>query len=317
MGSAPGMVYDYNYIIKALTDKLIRNLWNDENLRRFAQRFLRRSTSHRMKPIVGIGLGESQDAKQVLHFLSTVDPEHLLMQEILSAEGLDDVRFEVTNTGPIVAAGKVDVGKKAQGGDLIQRRDGPAGTFGCLVDDASGSCILTCHHVLASIDEQRAKREIMWSGHRIGITHTMEPIVPGPNGNNEIDAALCKPDDLNTVARGLRRLGPIVGSVRNPPFGLKVKKEGAASGITEGAIRLKSLSAAVAFDGGHEAIFINQVGIIGSTSDRFAMQGDSGSVIVNDSNSAVGLLSAVSSGIDLAYASPIETVFAKLVVRLS
>ena len=310
--------FDYEYIINALTQKLIRDLWWDDSLEKFSRKFLRRSIAKGTKPIVGIGLGESSENKQVLHFLSTLDPEDLHMQDILSAEGWDELQFEITKTGPILAAGKVAPTERAQGGDSIQREDGATGTFGCLVDDNSGSVILTCLHVLATLDDQRKKREILWSGHRIGVSHTFEPIVLGPDGNNEVDAGLCKPDDQKIVTTGLRRLGRISGSLRNPPFGLRVKKAGAASGITEGAIWLKNLSAAVAFEGGHQAIFLNQLGIMGAGKhDRFAIQGDSGALVVNENNVAVGLLSAVSGGIDLAYANPIETVFSKLVIRLA
>ena len=318
----PALAHDYGYIIDALTSKLIRNLWDEDNLKKFTGTFLHRPAPRGTRPIVGIGLAQSDGPLGILQFLSTVQPEDIDMKQFLLSEGLL-VPFQLMNTGPILAAtslrSRLSPGpsETARGGDEIRRRDGPTGTFGCLVDHASGSAILTCHHVLASVKEQQARNEVMWSGHRIGMAQTFEPIVLGANGTNEIDAALCKPDDVKSVSAGLRTLGAVSGYLPDPPFGLPVKKEGAASGVTSGAIRLKKLSAAVMFEGGDEAVFVNQLGIIGSDKGRFAVQGDSGAVIINEKNSLVGLLSAVSAGVDLAYASPIEPVVRKLVIRPS
>jgi hypothetical protein len=315
MGSSAGMAPDYLYIINALTTKLIRNLWDRENLEQFTRKFVRRPVIG-LRPIVGIGLDEAEGSTKV-RFLSTVDPDNLKMEEFLSEEGFGFLEFGITNTGPISAASKVvKAERKAQGGDEIQRKDGTAGTFGCMVDHSSGSAILTCQHVLSSLGDQKIGGEVMWSGRRVGVVQAIQPIVMGATGANEIDAALCKPDNLDIVTNGVRNLGSIAGSVSDPAFGLRVRKEGAASGVTTGAIRLKNVSAAILFPEGIEAIFINQLGIIGSTKDRFAIQGDSGALLLDERNSAVGLLCAVSSGIDLTYASPIGTVITKLAIRL-
>jgi hypothetical protein len=318
LGSESAYDYDYDYILKHLVKELLRDLWDDEIRRKFLAKFVRGPIEEGARPFVGIGMGESKDSKRTqLQFLSTIDGARLRIKELLSTWDWGDVRFEVMNTGRILAAATTGtVSKRAQGGDAIQRKGGQSGTFGCLVDGSFGSGILTCHHVLVLSINNKQKHEILWSGRRIGLLETLEPLVLGPNGDNKIDAAVCKPDNLSAVAPGLRNLGLISGYVANPVFGLKVKKEGAASGITEGAVRLKNLSTIVGFEDGDEAIFTDQLGIIGTKSRHFATQGDSGAVIIDDNSSPVGLLSAVAEQIDLTFANPIEAVFRTLQVRL-
>jgi hypothetical protein len=319
MSLGPGSAYDYDYILKHLVKGLLRDLWDDKARKKFLARYVSGPVEPGVKPIVGIGISESRDSKRAqLQFLSTIDGARLDIKEFLSTLDWGDVRFEVTKTGRILAVAKTaTVSKRSQGGDAIQSAGGQGGTFGCLVDGSFGSGILTCHHVLAPSINDKRKYEILCSGRRIGLLERLEPIALGPDGDNRVDAAICKPDALSTVAPGLRTLGRISGYQQDPTFGLRVKKEGAASGITEGAVRVKNLSTVVAFSNGDEAIFTDQLGIIGANSrQHFATQGDSGSVIINDNGSAIGLLFAVAAATDFTFANPIEAVFRTLQVKL-
>lgn len=49
---------------------------------------------------------------------------------------------------------------------------------------------------------------------------------------------------------------------------------------------------------------------------RFAEQGDSGSLVIDEENRAVGLLFATASGVDIAYANPISKVLNYFDVQL-
>jgi len=103
----------------------------------------------------------------------------------------------------------------------------------------------------------------------------------------------------------------------DPPFGTRVKKEGRQTAVTQGAVRIKSLSILVDYPNGAVALFEEQLGIIGtSQSGEFAEQGDSGALIVDEDSHAIGLLFSKAEGIDLAYANPIKAVLDELGVRL-
>lgn len=152
---------------------------------------------------------------------------------------------------------------------------------------------------------------------RIGTLERLKSINLDPTAENNIDAALCKPDDVSMIRPGLRRLGNLSGYVAAPTLRLRVSKDGAATGVTRGVIRQKNVSTIITYDTGDEAYFVGQLGIVGiNNGGHFAAQGDSGAIVIDENNSPVGLLFAVCEGIDLAYANPIEPVFKDLGVRL-
>jgi hypothetical protein len=323
-----GSAYDYVYIQEYLSDRLLRGLWDLGVRKAFVDEFVEAPfpVDSSKRPVVGIGIGTGENREQSrLEFLSTIDGKYLQIEKLLSENKLDGIDFTVIKTGRIMAASI-----KAQGGDPIKRRGGPQGTFGCLVEEAKtfgSEYILSCHHVLASLNKgEKMKDEILYptstasseNGSRIGVLWESARIDLGPQANNIVDAALCKPDDVLMVDPGIRHLGPVSGYVASPDFGLRVRKEGAATGVTIGVIRLKNISTIVTYDTGEEALFMGQLGIFGAEGvAHFARQGDSGALVINENNSAVGLLFAVSEDVDLAYANPIEPVFQKLGVALS
>jgi hypothetical protein len=321
MGLQPGMAFDLKYIVADLTTTLLRDLWDYGKRAKFLGRFASPAVDPGTTPFVGIGLGGSEGSAKILHFLTTVDGNLLYIKEFLSSRNWGGIHFEVIKTGRIIAGASnlpETVHNKARGGDRIERKDGVSGTLGCLVERQNGGTVgLSCHHVLTPVTGRAVGEEIYWSGLRLGTLVEADPLVLGAHGDNKIDAALIRPDKLDAITPGLRELGKIANSVADPDLGTKVKKIGAASGVSFGAIRLKSASIKLAFDTGVEAVFTDQLGIIGTSHKQdFAMQGDSGAIVVNDNNSAVGLLFGVSEGTDLAFANPIDTVLRRLAVRI-
>jgi hypothetical protein len=112
-------------------------------------------------------------------------------------------------------------------------------------------------------------------------------------------------------------LGKLTGVIADPAFALSVRKEGRQTKVTEGILNLKNVSHTVLFANGQRARFDNQLGINGTGESDFAEQGDSGALVVDEQGSAVGLLYAVASGIDLAFASPIGAVLGGLGIELA
>jgi hypothetical protein len=321
MSATPGDAYDYGYLQADLSKMLLRELWHESARRRFLAEFVRApfSIDPAIPPIVGVGLSEPEDQQgPKLEFLSTIDGQYIEIKRLLESKNWQGARFGVTKTGRIVGCSR-----ELQGGDRIARKKGSTGTFGCLVQDkeeAGLAFILSCNHVLASLDKGERMKDEIWGStipaRRIGVLKDFKRLVLGPAGTNDVDAALCKPDDPTMIRPGLRQLGPVSGYVAKPRLNLPVRKEGAETGVTRGVLRMSRLSVLNKYETGEEAVFDGQLGIVGTTSGSFAANGDSGAIIIDENASAVGLLFARSEGVDIAYANPIELVFDALRVRL-
>ena len=113
-------------------------------------------------------------------------------------------------------------------------------------------------------------------------------LIKTTNQSNIVDAAVAKLSQVD-VSEEILEIGEIKG-VTEPKLGDKVKKNGRTTGYTEGTIRAVDVTMRVALDGESYAIFTEQV-----LSDIKSAPGDSGSLILDDHNRAVGLLFAGSS----------------------
>src|SRR2546428_594819 len=106
-----------------------------------------------------------------------------------------------------------------------------------------------------------------------------------PGQVNLVDAAVAEPIDAGSVSRDILGIGRVTRT-RDAELGIRVRKSGRTSGITEG--RVTALDATVEVDyGGQTAVFREQV-----VSDLLSKGGDSGSLVVDESGHAVGLLFA-------------------------
>ena len=106
------------------------------------------------------------------------------------------------------------------------------------------------------------------------------------NRGNLVDCALAKPANKNQVSNEIMGIGEVKGVV-DPEVGMKVKKSGRTSGITTGKIKLTSTTIQVRMSPSEVAIFHDQF-----VTEPMSKPGDSGSVVVNEDNAAVGLLFA-------------------------
>jgi hypothetical protein len=70
------------------------------------------------------------------------------------------------------------------------------------------------------------------------------------------------------------------------------------------------------YETGDVAIFDKQLGIIGAQPNRFAETGDSGAVVVDDHENAVGLLFCITQGVDVSFANPIVPILTEFAVVL-
>jgi len=201
---------------------------------------------------------------------------------------------------------------------------GETGTMGCVVKDVAGDRFgLTCNHVIADLNKGiRGKTEVWCPGSakggtssdRVGVLHDYVNLAFG-GAYNDIDAAIAKPNlpsDLDPTVDGI---GSINGWTSSISFGDKVKKSGDSTGVTAGKYRFK-INGVISYSGGQKALFRDLLGIVGtSTNSDFAMQGDSGAVVLNDNDKVVGQVISVTTGMDLTLAAPIEPILQQLKVE--
>jgi hypothetical protein len=206
-----------------------------------------------------------------------------------------------------------------------------AGTLGCFVrrPGSDALLLLSNNHVLANENRGKVGDAILQPGALDGgrqpgdVAGALLDFVKLKKvGANLVDAAVAdladaveaKPSNL----RGLGKLAGVGGGVIRQ--GLVVQKLGRTTGKRSGRVTAFELdNLIVHFDLG-PLEFTGQIEVEGET-EPFAEGGDSGSLTVDESRRAVGLLFAVtplggSSGQGVAYANPVEAVLKELNVEV-
>ncbi len=309
-----------NEVQKIVADRLFPQVWSPKVDSYERYKFFREYLGIRIQdeenvPIVGVGIGGTE-TNPVLEFLSTF-PKDTDVEMLLGKLNLPSVRSHVTEcTLPATCA------RPSMGGDEIGHPVGDVGTFGCLVEDDSGQqFILSCNHVIADLNGGRRCVDETWepgrSRQRIGVLHDFKGITFGGSIGNVIDAAISKPDPATDVVKGIRGLGPINGLLDPVPLETKVRKVGKETNLTDGMVFIRDLSFLVRFQNKQRALFEKQIAITSTKAGTtFAKNGDSGSVILDESNNAAGLLFAVDTPKDLTYANPISMVLGYFRVKV-
>jgi hypothetical protein len=188
-----------------------------------------------------------------------------------------------------------------------------AGTIGCLVSRESeeGRFLLSCAHVIAMppredgslghvVHPARADGGAT-PGDRVGIVRKVIPMRfraeddPPYYAPNLVDAAVAEllPNiSIGPEIAGIGRVGSRIHSVGSSILGLRVRKSGKETGVTQGMISHYDVTVAVKYPGQREARFSDQLAISCANGD-FSRPGDSGALLVeNETNNPVGLLFA-------------------------
>jgi len=176
-----------------------------------------------------------------------------------------------------------------------------AGTFGAVVYDQKNgqALILSNNHILANSSNGRDLRakigdSILQPG-AIDGGRTSKDIIARlkkyvalkeyPN-KNSVDCAVAQPLNNDLIAPDVIGIGKILGVV-SPQLGMEVKKSGRTTGLTTGQIRAINVALNVSYGRGRTLRFENQV-----LTTNMSAGGDSGSLVVEKTNKAVGLLFA-------------------------
>ncbi len=103
---------------------------------------------------------------------------------------------------------------------------------------------------------------------------------------NLVDAAVARPVSDDAIDASIMEVG-VVSACVEPEIGMKVKKSGRTTGLTTGTIRVVSATLKISLGDVGEAYFSDQI-----VTTAMGQPGDSGSLVVTENGSAVGLLGA-------------------------
>lgn len=198
-----------------------------------------------------------------------------------------------------------------------------AGTFGAVVYDRSTGkpFILSNNHVLANVTNGRDGRarigdKILQPGaldggksnhNIIGTLAKFTALNAAPKAN-VVDCALAKPTKNALIVPEILGIGKVQG-VTPPVLRMQVQKSGRTTGLTTGQIRALNVTVDVSYGPGRVLRFEKQI-LTTPMSDG----GDSGSLVLDQNNLAVGLLFAGSSQSTLL--NPIEEVLNVLSIKI-
>lgn len=245
----------------------------------------------------------------------TVYVTHKLDKELLSKEDMvpktiNGIKTDVVETGDIFALSDTTLRNRirpAEGGYSVGHYKITAGTIAtCVVDrlPAIGKpknyYILSNNHVLANSNDARIGDPIFQPGPYDGGTKKdtiarLSRFVPirFDGKCNYVDAAIAE-GDFDDLDREIYWTGYVDGIVP-PKVGMVLHKTGRTTGHTTGRITGINATVNVNYGGGKIAKFCRQI----ITTDMSA-GGDSGSLMVDAENRAVGLLFAGSSTVTIA-----------------
>lgn len=105
-------------------------------------------------------------------------------------------------------------------------------------------------------------------------------------GSNLVDCAVAKPNSSKDVKASILEIGEVRG-VKEPEVGMEVQKSGRTSGLTRGEVLAVGVTVEVNMSESEVAVFDDQF-----ITEAISKPGDSGSLVLDMENNAIGLLFA-------------------------
>lgn len=278
--------------------------------------------------VVGVGIGvKMKDGKPtnkpaLITFVTSKKPIATLATEDVIPKVLDGVETDVVEINmPTIQAETRDVDllrslpsnelsarvRPVKGGWSVGHQDITAGTAGAIVFNKEGSnpaqyFILSNNHVLANSNNASIGDPILQPGPLDGgsapddqiatlsrfIPIDLTPEIPESEHDNLVDAAIAE-GSLQELDREVYWNGYVKGWVQKEDVevGMLVKKTGRTTGYTTGEIISVDATIDVNFGDNRVARFHDQI-----LTTPFSEGGDSGSIVTDSENRAVGLLFA-------------------------
>ena len=257
--------------------------------------------------VQGVGIGN-----KVVHRISTAEKAlqvyvdrklhpHLVKPENRIPDEVEGVPTDVVETGifqigrkyPPIYQRRV---RPAPAGVSIGHHEVSAGTFGALVRGGRDQYILSNNHVLANENRGAVGDNVLQPGRYDGGRPDRDTIAQlagfvslNAEATNTVDAAIATPIVKDDVAPEVLHIGRITGEAE-PEIDMVVRKSGRTTRYTEGRITATDVTLRVGYSDGF-LVFTDQF-LIGGSRGAFSGPGDSGSLIVDAKNDAVGLLFA-------------------------
>lgn len=264
--------------------------------------------------VVGVAKGtkvvNNVDTKEMcLSFLVEKKlPKNQLSSYSIVPEKYNGVKTDVIEVGRLQALNLADRTRPALSGYSVGVPGHGTGTIGCIVyaenDGVKVYYILSNNHVLAGENSVERGAYVLQpapmdgGNYRENIIGRMARYVPiqfsNFNGSieNNVDCALAKVNP-STVSRRVPNVGNING-IAKAQLNDDVKKIGRTTGYTTGTVLLTNATAVISYVSG-EALFTNQI-----LTTPMCKPGDSGSLLLNSRNQAVGLVFAGSEKASMA-----------------
>ena len=272
----------------------------------------------RKRNVVGVGIakkvagGRQTDEPCVVVFVERKVPRAQLRPKDLVPATIEAMKTDVVETGRIQALqARTARWRPAPGGVSVGHYRITAGTLGVVARRAGVRMILSNNHVLANANAASIGDAILQPGPYDGGTAaqdriaTLEAFVPivfdgfldfllslfciARPVRNVVDAALGKPLSDADMSDEVLEIGRVSGTASGA-IDMPVRKSGRTTGLTEGRITTVAATVRVFYGLTRSARFRDQL-----VASALSQGGDSGSLIVNADDHAVGLLFAGSS----------------------
>ena len=281
-----------------------------------------------MKNVVGIafgykitnGLNTNEPCIKV--FVTTKEPPSSLNSDDSIPEIYENFKTDVVQCGELSYSSLKEKNLPLKFGYSI----GPStvkdvGSSGCLVKDCCGNhYILSANHVLSYFDELPIGTPILHPGVKDGgkypddLIATLSKKISALSTDedkyllNYVDCAIAKITNPSLVSNKIFLIDNIKG-VADADINLNVKKIGRTTELTTGKVIALDAILKISNINSYEQIYHDQI-ITTCMSDK----GDSGSILLDDDNNAIGLLFA--KGDSISIANSIKAVLTALNVRI-
>ena len=272
--------------------------------------------------VVGVGIGAKiKDGKPLGRLCLKVYVEKKVRKEKLSRKNLvpphvGNIETDVEEVGLIKPLAFVQRMRPALPGVSIGHYKITAGTLGCLVKDRGTGRVLMLsnNHVLANSNAGKKGDAVIQPGAADGGKLRRDKIgelerwvvIKFRRTPNFVDCALARTLDAKDVKPQIIGNSAPKGTAA-AWIGLIVQKTGRTTEFTMGKVRDVSATVKIPYAGGI-AVFVNQI-----LTSAMSQGGDSGSLVTDQQNRAVGLLFAGSEVVTIA--NPILAVLDSLDVR--
>ena len=273
--------------------------------------------------VVGVGIGEKIRGgfSQGRLCLKIYVEKKLIAKKLTKAEFIPQeisrIETDVEEAGKIIAQANTGRFRPAPGGVSLGHYQITAGTLGCLVKDKKSGkvLILSNNHVLANSNKAEKGDPILQPGPYDGGKKPKDLIgylenwieINFKKEANLVDAALARPKVSGDVRPEIMLIGSPQGLTK-AKIGMPIQKSGRTTGYTTGKVKDISASVKVNYDN-QTALFRGQI-----LTTNMSQGGDSGSLVLDMKQRAVGLLFAGSEQVTIL--NPINEVLRLLDVEI-